>query len=419
MKLTGACTGYTWQHLQMDELHDLKSDDMAITESVPGGSSELRSEKDSLSASDDFEWFSGLWSCKGGDWKRNDEATQDRSSRKKLVLNDGYPLCQMPKSGCEDPRWQLIDDLYYPSQGKRLDLPPWAFTSPDEWNDAGNISRSKLTIARGVRGMILPVVRINACVVKDQDSTASELRMKTKGKERYSSRSSRNYSVTSDTKRSSEEGISRPKITREQDSQGSRKSRVPFSFPKDHIRTKDELELHMGEWYYHDGAGHERGPLSFLEMENLADQGVIQKHSSIFRKVDKIWVPVSSAVETSMPAGRIQEPRNVPNDTSGSSVPESSATIDRHNTLPSIFHCLHPQFIGFTRGKLHELVMKSYKSREFAAAINEVLDPWINARQPKKEIEKHVSGLYQKPGKCTLVLLSSGNQVNHLLSEFC
>jgi hypothetical protein len=34
--------------------------------------------------------------------------------------------------------------------------------------------------------------------------------------------------------------------------------------------------------------------------------------------------------------------------------------------------------------------MKSYKSRELVAAINEVLDPWINARQPKKDIQKQI-----------------------------
>ncbi|KZV46713.1 putative histone-lysine N-methyltransferase ATXR3-like [Dorcoceras hygrometricum] len=56
----------------------------------------------------------------------------------------------------------------------------------------------------------------------------------------------------------------------------------------------------------------------------------------------------------------------------------------------SRFHDLHPQFIGYTRGKLQELVMKSYRSREFTAAINEVLDPWISARQPKKEMEKQI-----------------------------
>ncbi|KAL0399926.1 UNVERIFIED_CONTAM: Histone-lysine N-methyltransferase ATXR3 [Sesamum radiatum] len=88
------------------------------------------SEKDNaLTCSDIGESFSGEWACKGCDWKRNDEATQDRTWKRKLVLNDGYPLCQMPKSGCEDPRWEQKDELYYPSQSKRLDLPLWAFTS--------------------------------------------------------------------------------------------------------------------------------------------------------------------------------------------------------------------------------------------------------------------------------------------------
>ncbi|KAI5421195.1 hypothetical protein KIW84_044868 [Lathyrus oleraceus] len=64
-------------------------------------------------------------------------------------------------------------------------------------------------------------------------------------------------------------------------------------------------------------------------------------------------------------------------------------------TSLSMFNRIHPQFIGFTCGKLHELVMKSYKSRELAAAINEVIDPWINARQPKKDIEKQI---YWKSG---------------------
>ncbi|KAK4381017.1 Histone-lysine N-methyltransferase ATXR3 [Sesamum angolense] len=85
----------------------------------------------------------------------------------------------------------------------------------------------------------------------------------------------------------------------------------------------------------------------------MADEGVIQKHSSVFRKRDKIWVPVT--------------------------LPLSSLEFLNMRKMQLCF-------IGYTRGKLHELVMKSYKSREFAAAINEVLDPWINARQ-REDIE--------------------------------
>lgn len=86
------------------------------------------------------DWFSTRWPCKGGDWKRNEDA-QDRYSRKKLVLNNGFPLCQMPKSGCEDPRWPHKDDLYLPSQNSRLDLPLWAFCA-DERVDCSPVSIS-------------------------------------------------------------------------------------------------------------------------------------------------------------------------------------------------------------------------------------------------------------------------------------
>ncbi|KAL2245770.1 UNVERIFIED_CONTAM: Histone-lysine N-methyltransferase ATXR3 [Sesamum indicum] len=351
-----------------------------IAESRPIASSE---KDNALTCSDTGASFSGEWACKGCDWKRNDEATQDRPWRRKLVLNDGYPLCQMPKSGYEDPRWEQKDELYYPSQSKRLDLPLWAFTSTDELNDSSCMSRSsqtRATFVRGVRGMMLPVIRINACVVKDHGSFVSEPRVKVRGKERFSSRSSRPYSATVDTKRSSEDVQS--KGAHEECSQDSRKKSSYFSIPRDRICKVEELKLHLGEWYFLDGAGHERGPLSFSELQVMADQGVIQKHSSVFRKQDKIWVPVTLPCEPS----RISDHENNAASCNKASAAESSEM----QRISSSFHGLHPQFIGYTRGKLHELVMKSYKSREFAAAINEVLDPWINARQPKKEIEKHI-----------------------------
>jgi hypothetical protein len=45
--------------------------------------------------------------------------------------------------------------------------------------------------------------------------------------------------------------------------------------------------------------------------------------------------------------------------------------------------------------------MKSYKNREFAAAINEALDPWIVAKRPPKEIDKH---MYLKSGMGELII---------------
>ena len=351
---------------------------------------------------DSTDWFSGRWSCKGGDWKRNEESVQDRFTRRKLVLNDGFPVCHMPKSGCEDPRWHIKDDLYNPSQSRKLDLPPWAFSSSDDRNDTGGVSRSTLNkppITRGVKGTVLPVVRINACVV--QDHVVSETRTKVRGKDRYHSRSARTHSATNDVKSSSVECDSQSRVVNDQDSHGCWKSTASLNTPKDRLCTADDLQLNLGDWYYLDGSGHERGPLSFSELQNLADKGTIQKYSSVFRKFDRVWVPVASATETSEAAVRIQQSNvELSVGSSGTLLKSQTAANIESNKDSSSFHSLHPQFIGFTRGKLHELVMKSYKNREFAVAINEALDPWIVAKQPQKELDKH---MYLKSGMDELI----------------
>ncbi|XP_042010796.1 histone-lysine N-methyltransferase ATXR3-like [Salvia splendens] len=379
--------GFTGNQKDLDEHFEDSGSELQIIkaeESRPAGLSSLEGDN-APDYNDTGESFFSQWVCRGCDWKRSDETTLDRSWKRRFVLNDGYPLCQMPKSGCEDPRWEQKDELYHPSQGRRLDLPPWAFTSPDELNDPSAVSRptqNKPLIPKGVRGLMLPVIRINACVVKDHGSFVSESRVKAR-KERFSSRSSRPYSTSGDLKQSPEDDPC--KSSHEQDSRESSKDSAIVSMPKDCLYKLDELKLHLGDWYFLDGAGHERGPLPFSELQKLADQGVIRNHTSVFRKQDKIWVPVTVSSEPS---------RNVKHEeaaTSLTSLSEASGgALDGDQIAVNRFHCLHPQFIGYTRGRLHELVMKSYKSREFAAAINEVLNPWISARQPKKEIEKNI-----------------------------
>ncbi|KAH1098656.1 hypothetical protein J1N35_015577 [Gossypium stocksii] len=396
----GNSDGFPWFLCHAGDWHDKVTEELSSysdTNAKEAAEPRAVAISDCSSCADSSDWFSGRWSCKGGDWKRNEEATQDRSSRKKLVLNDGYPLCLMPKSGYEDPRWHMKDDLYYPSHSKRLDLPPWAFSIAEERNDCNDISRSnqiKPSAMRGVKGTMLPVVRINACVVQDQGSFVSAPRTKTRVKERHSSRSSRSHSTASDVKKSSAESDSLSKAVNDQRLKGSWKV-APINTPKDHVCTVDELQLHLGEWYYLDGAGHERGPSSFSELQFLVDQGVIPKYSSAFRKYDQMWVPVTSAAG-SLEVTAWNRPGSVASsaDSSGTTLLDSQGVaVSDNNTSSSLFHRLHPQFIGYTCGKLHELVMKSFKSREFAAAINEVLDPWISAKQPKKEMDKHI---YQK-----------------------
>ncbi|KAF8369961.1 hypothetical protein HHK36_032009 [Tetracentron sinense] len=390
----GRSEGFTRSRLGTGEYgHQTEDEFSRVSEITSKEAAESRltvtSDKDySFVCGDSSDWFSGRWSCKGGDWKRNDEAAQDRSCKKKLALNDSYPLCQMPKSGYEDPRWHRKDELYYPSQSRRLDLPQWAFSWPEE----SKSSQTKPLAMRGVKGNILPVVRINACVVKDHGPFVSEHRMKVKGNERHSSRSVRSFSASIDGNKLLTESASRSKKVNEQDLQGFRKCITPINTPKDRVCTVDELQLHLGDWYFLDGAGHEHGPLSFSKLQSLVGKGIIQDCSSVFRKVDNVWVPVASAAQDSEAIANILEENMAP-PVDSSAAPLSQSQIVAHSgksIASSPFHSLHPQFIGYTRGKLQELVMKSYKSREFAAAINEVLDPWINAKQPKKELDKHL-----------------------------
>lgn len=391
-------TGFSGNEDHVDEQLDQRTDD--VLEFTDFATTDDAGSKTCVSFDQDFgidaaDLTSGPWSCKGGDWRRNDESAQERNARKKLVLNDGFPLCQMSKSGYEDPRWHQKDELYYPSQSRRLDLPPWAFTCLDDRNECGSITRPvqnkpALTL-RGTKGTMLPVIRINACVVKDHGSFVSEPRMKVRSKGQHS-RSSRPFSANSDGKRSSADSDSQSRIARGVGSESSLKTTASISIPKDRVCSYDDLQLHLGDWYYLDGTGHECGPSSFSELQLLVDRGVIQKHSSVFRKFDRVWVPVTSLAECSESVRKIQREKTPSlGETTKNPVSVSGATsLGGLITNSSVFHELHPQFVGYTRGKLHEFVMKSYKSREFAAAINDVLDPWINAKQPKKEIEKTV-----------------------------
>ncbi|XP_074303506.1 histone-lysine N-methyltransferase ATXR3 isoform X2 [Silene latifolia] len=323
------------------------------------------------------EWFSGRWTCKGGDWQRNDDAAQDKLFRRKYVLNDGYPLCQMSKSGYEDPRWQRQDDLYYPCQSTKLELPAWAICWSEERNDSSAVNKAGQIkpLVRGVKGTMLPVIRINACVLQDHGSIVSDSRSKQRGKDKYTSRG-KHYPLSSDVKRLSEDDALLSKCFKDEN--------AVVNKPQDRVCTVDDLQLHLGDWFYLDGAGLECGPFLCSELNNLVDDGCLKMQSSVVRKIDNVWAPVTSVIKASEGVKLVKDTINL----DGEPFDGPSVVYDG-SCSSSSFHNVHPQFIGYTLGKLHELVMKSYKSREFAAAINEFLDPWISSRQPKKEMEKH------------------------------
>jgi [histone H3]-lysine4 N-trimethyltransferase ATXR3 len=338
------------------------------------------------------EWFSGRWSCKGGDWKRNDELSQDKPYRKKLVLNEGFPLCQMPKYSHEDARRHCKDELYCPVHMKKLDLPLWAFSSTEDDTDSVNDASTDVVIPgrsgqirqppKGVKGTMLSVVSINAHVVKDQPSV--EPWTKHRGADQTLSRSSRSHSIGAD-RNSVHEGLLHSKKHHEYGSQGLHKSKSVPDIPKDRVCTMEELSVNQGDWYYLDGTGHEHGPFSYSELQELVKKGIIIENSSVFCKIDNTWLPVMDLKQDSAVRSAAQS-----SDSSSARMHSDQYNFGMNRGSGS-FHELHPQFVGYTRGKLHELVMKYFKSRELTLAINEVLDPWISAKQPKKEIETYFS----------------------------
>ncbi|KAK9689683.1 hypothetical protein RND81_09G075000 [Saponaria officinalis] len=348
--------------------------DIAVNDSAESTSTSSFDKEYGCFSSEFNEWFSGRWTCKGGDWQRNDEAVQDKFFRKKCVLNDGYPLCQMSKSGYEDPRWQRKDDLYYPCQSRKLDLPSWAVCWPDERSDSNAVNKAGQTkpLVRGVKGTTMPVIRINACVFKDHGSTVADSRLKPRGKEKHSSRGNKLHCLSNEVKRLSGDNALLSKSFKEQN--------AFINKPQDRVCTVDDLQLHLGDWYHLDGAGHECGPFSCSALKRLVEDGCLKMQSSVIRKIDKVWAPVTSVIKAS--EGGVNHVKdNIRLDDESFEAP--AAVHGGSSSTSSSFHVLHPQFIGYTLGKLHELVMKSYKSREFASAINEVLDPWMNFRQPK------------------------------------
>uniref|UniRef100_A0A7N0TFX8 SET domain-containing protein n=1 Tax=Kalanchoe fedtschenkoi TaxID=63787 RepID=A0A7N0TFX8_KALFE len=372
-----------------EEKHDQESSRFPKNSDILKEDSLYTAPQDSSLYDDSFfaEWFPWKWSCKGGDWKRDDGSVDDRS-QKILVLNDGVTLCQMPKSGYEDPRWQVKDELYYPSSSQMLDLPCWGFSGTDDNSDSMSIrNQVNQAATKGGKGVLLPVVKINACVVKDHGPSVAEPQIRSRGRERYSSKSSRLHSAAKDAQRSSVGGSSSSKTVRELDPTSDLESRESIKHPKDHLCTANDLELHFGDWYYQDGSGYERGPLTLAELESLVYQGVIHRSSCVFRKFDNLWVPITSALMSSGALGKTDSKKARDGKLFDTSLFSTISASSETNL--SSFNSSYPQFIGYTLGKLHELVMKSYKSREFAAAINEVLDPWISAKQ-LKEAEKNL-----------------------------
>ncbi|BBN01324.1 [histone H3]-lysine4 N-trimethyltransferase ATXR3 [Marchantia polymorpha subsp. ruderalis] len=201
-------------------------------------------------------------------------------------------------------------------------------------------------------------------------------------------------------------------------------------FSRRDLPSRDTLKLHDGPWFYLDGMGREMGPFSHAEIQSLVSNQKLFEGSSVYRKDDDLWVPVSvpsierpisspadsgipsesgqkcrlasltkppaakhtsesSTIQTSLNDGSRYSPSEpLP---PAVSVSENSDPKSRESCAPTnnvskavSFHDIHPQFLGFTRGKLHEYVMKSFKSASLPAALYEGLEKWFQAKEKEK-----------------------------------
>eukprot|EP01018_Ginkgo_biloba_P011217 Gb_22849 [translate_table: standard] len=241
-----------------------------------------------------------------------------------------------------------------------------------------------------------------------------------------------------------------------------------------YVGTVNDLRLHMGEWYYRDGACHEKGPLTFEQLQMLVSDGTLQNGSSVYRKSDNTWVPVSHTVlatevltcssSSEMNNLSIRDCRHPENSTQNCQhVHSQEDTVDfpwaskqtgilksseekvpvdftlqhpgtaspvcnnpeqhkpedcKKNQASYSFHDVYPQFIGYARGKLHEHVMKSYRSRDFAAAIKEGLDAWMSPKQSKKCTDMcFPSPVVAHPSSVADIAVASSHADDHLNPE--
>ncbi|KAL3697909.1 hypothetical protein R1sor_011985 [Riccia sorocarpa] len=221
------------------------------------------------------------------------------------------------------------------------------------------------------------------------------------------------------------EAVLRNRSSNQQDSvkEEASKAAPKQLFSKKDLLSKETLNLNQGKWFYLDGTGTEVGPFAFGEIQELTSAGKLVEGSTVYRKSDDTWVHVSKSsvgalgadasiasedgLKSSLVSGaksRVPEssvvvdrsrhcpPEPVPpavtrsGNSLGTPLPKDSEAAERDVMSDLSFHDVHPQFLGFTRGKLHEYAMKNYKSALLPAALYEGLEKWFQAKEKEKSV---------------------------------
>ncbi|KAG0624404.1 hypothetical protein M758_3G245200 [Ceratodon purpureus] len=162
------------------------------------------------------------------------------------------------------------------------------------------------------------------------------------------------------------------------------------------VLRRHELQLESGVWHFLDAAGHERGPFFVSALLRFVTEGLLPPAASVFRKSDNIWIPVSHLLQYFNAHAPAPASTPLAHRFEDSCYPVKSAISTEvftrggpanlqldfpvQSVSSSTFHCDHPQFLGYTNGKLHELVMKSFRG-SFAGFFNDALDIWSNSKR--------------------------------------
>eukprot|EP00250_Pteridium_aquilinum_P014016 c21723_g1_i2 orf=471-7637(-) len=346
---------------------------------------------------------SRMWTSRGGDWKlmyQTENASNPKGLMRpeKLVLNRSKPLCERTHHRLPDPRRGSA--LYECSISRTLDLPPWA---QRYWEAMGEYC-SKTFENLNAFSASLCTPRSQVSTPKDVSSLEGSKKLKLNKlsfvpDQRLEENLTVNPSEAALTLGhlpfvsvgcgDKDEGPSSSFVG--QDSECSERQEVELAMVDKasedctmsvrQVPRKDDLKLETGEWFYQDGNGQEIGPYTFSQLQSKVQDGFLYEGSSVYRKSDETWVPIVTNRSPNRPNMESMISRSSRN---AEEEDTSQAQLNQKQEALLDFHHLYPQFIGFMCGRLHEHVMKSYKSRDFAAMVDEGSRSCFGDKRSKK-----------------------------------
>ncbi|CAK9199570.1 unnamed protein product [Sphagnum troendelagicum] len=356
----------------------------------------------------------------GGDWiaiqSERHEASRASQSEKhvwrKRVLNSGVSLCEGQLSGQPDPRKQARKPEADGFERRKLELPNWACRKGVER------TKQKLGGSMNKEETVSVSINITNTVVRNEVLAVPEPYGKRETKVKVSGYHSGHTGSNKDSIKLS--SVSPHAGHENEVPSGSCREEAGIVTAVDQNRSsafqgRSDLHLQEGFWHYLDAAGNEKGPFSVSDLKLMVADGRLLGGVSVFRKSDNVWVPVSSLYPCEHHGGdpvssgdepltshvhkedsryspseplppAVSPPTSDPSTNAVVGLPADGATTFCPH-LPSLSHDEYPHFLGYTNGKLHERVMKSFRGI-YGRFLNDALESWLSERHPSKMKQK-------------------------------